>query len=56
MFNPLLFADWGKLHRGFRSLMWIVAVLIVYVVLLSQAAQSGPHATPAGARHVVVGR
>jgi hypothetical protein len=30
--NPLLFADWTRIHRLFRGLMWILAIGLALAV------------------------
>lgn len=40
--NPLLFTDWGKIHRWFRNLAWwIVAIGVVVIIAASSANHQG---------------
>ncbi len=46
--NPMLLADWARIHRVFRALMWLVAlVLACFVVTLASPHASGAPARPA---------
>jgi hypothetical protein len=38
--NPLLFADWGHIHRLFRGVMWLVAVALACIVVTIVAPRS----------------
>jgi hypothetical protein len=31
--NPMLLADWGRIHRMFRTLMWLAAIVMACVVV-----------------------
>ncbi len=42
----MLLADWARIHRVFRALMWLVALVLACVVVTLAA----PHATGAPAR------
>lgn len=44
--NPLMFADWRRIHRLFRGLMWILAIVVACVVF----AAATSHAATAGKR------
>lgn len=39
----MLLADWGRIHRVFRAIMWLVAVVLAFVILTLVSA----HATGA---------
>ena len=41
--NPMLLADWGRIHRVFRAIMWLVAVALALLVVTL----ASPHATGA---------
>lgn len=41
--NPMLLADWGRIHRVFRAIMWLVALVLACVVVTL----ASPHATGA---------
>ncbi len=32
--NPLLFADWTRIHRLFRGLMWVLAIGLACAVFV----------------------
>lgn len=55
MFNPLLFADWQKIHNGLTVIMWFVAFVIAMVIILHFAPATAVHAAhhPHWARYVV---
>ena len=49
--NPLLFADWTRIHRLFRGLMWILVIGLacaIFAGATSHAATTGKrlHAPP----------
>lgn len=49
--NPMLLADWARIHRVFRTVMWLVAlVLACVVVTFASAHASGApvHSAPPG--------
>lgn len=43
--RPLLFVNWRSVHRGFRGVMWVIAVVLAVVVLahVGMPAGSGHH-------------
>jgi hypothetical protein len=41
--NPMLLADWGRIHRLFRTIMWLAAIVLACVVVTLAA----PHASGA---------
>jgi hypothetical protein len=41
----MLLADWGRIHRVFRAIMWLVAVVLALVIVTF----ASPHATGAPA-------
>jgi hypothetical protein len=49
--NPMLLADWGRINRLFRTLMWLVAIVLaaVVVTMASPHASGSPAHAAAGA-------
>lgn len=44
--NPMLLADWGRIHRMFRAIMWLAVIVLACVVVTL----ASPHASGAPAR------
>jgi hypothetical protein len=42
--NPLLFADWSRIHRVFRGVMWMVVVALVLTLFFAVSSRAAPHA------------
>jgi hypothetical protein len=38
--NPLFFADWSRIHRVFRGLMWMVAGVLVLVMFFAVSSRA----------------
>ena len=49
--NPMLLADWGRIHRVFRAIMWLAVIVLtcVVVTLASPHASGAPAQQTAGA-------
>jgi hypothetical protein len=41
--NPMLLADWGRIHRMFRAIMWLAVIGLACVVVTL----ASPHASGA---------
>lgn len=54
--NPLMFADWSRLNRWFRNLMWWVAVLMALTILILATNNAPAHQTKQGNTQVVAPR
>ena len=41
--NPLFFADWTRIHRVFRGVMWTVVCVLVLVLFFAVSSRAAPH-------------
>jgi hypothetical protein len=40
--NPLPFADWSRIHRMFRGVMWVVVAVLVLAVFFAVSSHAAP--------------